>query len=106
MSIIGYSEMLLSNSATRSDDAVAIDYLRIINTAGRDGALWYSESGVSPNTVVRFDPQAGSMQLWKIPSGGGTVRNMVAAPDGSLWLACSGVNKLAHVMMKEVAGTK
>jgi signal transduction histidine kinase len=38
MSIIGYSEMLLSNPATRTDDAVAIDYLRIINTAGRDGA--------------------------------------------------------------------
>jgi signal transduction histidine kinase len=38
MSIIGYSEMLLSNPATRRDDAVAIDYLLIINTAGRDGA--------------------------------------------------------------------
>lgn len=38
MSIIGYSEMLLSSPATRRDDAVAIDYLRIINTAGRDGA--------------------------------------------------------------------
>ena len=37
-SIIGYSEMLLSNPATRLNDAVAMDYLRIINTAGRDGA--------------------------------------------------------------------
>ena len=72
-------------------------------TTGRDGALWYSESGVSPNTVVRFDPKTGSMQSWRIPSGGGTVRNMVTAPDGSLWLACSGVNKLAHVIVKEGA---
>jgi len=38
MSIIGYSEMLLTNPAARADEATALDYLRIINTAGRDGA--------------------------------------------------------------------
>jgi len=38
MSIIGYSEMLITNAAARSDEATALDYLRIINTAGRDGA--------------------------------------------------------------------
>ena len=38
MSVIGYSEMLLSNSAARADEATALEYLRIINTAGRDGA--------------------------------------------------------------------
>ena len=38
MSIIGYSEMLLSNGAVRGDEAKALEYLRIINTAGRDGA--------------------------------------------------------------------
>jgi signal transduction histidine kinase len=38
MSIIGYSEMLLSNAAARADEATALEYLRIINTAGRDGA--------------------------------------------------------------------
>jgi signal transduction histidine kinase len=38
MSIIGYSEMLLSNPTARSDEATALEYLRIINTAGRDGA--------------------------------------------------------------------
>jgi signal transduction histidine kinase len=38
MSIIGYSEMLLSNPVTRGDEATALEYLRIINTAGRDGA--------------------------------------------------------------------
>jgi signal transduction histidine kinase len=40
--IIGYSEMLLSNPAKRRDDAVAIDYLLIINTAGRDCAHFVS----------------------------------------------------------------
>jgi signal transduction histidine kinase len=38
MSVIGYSEMLLSNAAARADEATTLDYLRIINTAGRDGA--------------------------------------------------------------------
>jgi signal transduction histidine kinase len=38
MSIIGYSEMLLTNPLARADESTALDYLRIINTAGRDGA--------------------------------------------------------------------
>lgn len=38
MSIIGYSEMLLKNPKARTDEATALEYLRIINTAGRDGA--------------------------------------------------------------------
>lgn len=38
MSIIGYSDMLLKNPAARTDETTALDYLRIINTAGRDGA--------------------------------------------------------------------
>jgi signal transduction histidine kinase len=38
MSVIGYSEMLLTNATARADEATALEYLRIINTAGRDGA--------------------------------------------------------------------
>lgn len=38
MSIIGYSDMLITNAAARADEATVLDYLRIINTAGRDGA--------------------------------------------------------------------
>jgi signal transduction histidine kinase len=38
MSVIGYSEMLITNATARADDATALEYLRIINTAGRDGA--------------------------------------------------------------------
>ncbi|HXZ20784.1 MAG TPA: hypothetical protein VEG63_12595 [Candidatus Acidoferrales bacterium] len=63
----------------------------------RDGMVWYSEAGVHPNTVVRFDPKTESFALAPIPSGGGVVRNMVATPDGKLYLACSGVNKVAIV---------
>jgi virginiamycin B lyase len=62
-----------------------------------DGGVWYSESGLSPNTIVRFDPEKRSFAGWPIPSGGGVVRNMAATPKGNLYLACSGVNKVAIV---------
>jgi virginiamycin B lyase len=60
--------------------------------------VWYSESAVSPNTLVRFDPKTEKFQTWIIPSGGGVVRNMMGTRDAShLVLACSGVNKVALV---------
>jgi virginiamycin B lyase len=62
-----------------------------------DQQVWYSESGVKPNTMVRFDPKTGQFARATIPSGGGTVRNMVATPDGRLYIACSGVNKVGVV---------
>jgi virginiamycin B lyase len=62
-----------------------------------DGEVWYSESGIRPNTLVRFDPRSETFSTKQIPSGGGVVRNMIATPDGRLYLACSGVNKVAVV---------
>ena len=62
--------------------------------------LWYSESGVEPNTLVRFDPSTSKFQTWAIPSGGGVVRNMMLAPDGELALAMSGVNGVALVQKR------
>jgi virginiamycin B lyase len=61
----------------------------------KDGTVWYSESGVNPNTLVRFDPKARTFSSTAIPSGGGVVRNIAATKDGKLYLACSGVNKVA-----------
>jgi virginiamycin B lyase len=62
--------------------------------------VWYVETGVSPNMLVRFDPASEKFQTWPIASGGGVVRHMVAAPDGTLWLACSGVDRIARVHVK------
>ena len=62
-----------------------------------DGAVWFSESGMKPNTMVRFDPKTEQFARTTIPSGGGTVRNMVATPDGRVYIACSGVNKVGVV---------
>jgi streptogramin lyase len=50
-----------------------------------------------PNTLVRFDPNTKSFSSTPIPSGGGVVRNIAATKDGKLYLACSGVNKVAIV---------
>jgi virginiamycin B lyase len=62
-----------------------------------DGMVWYSESGVKPNTIVRFDPKTETFARANIPSGGGVVRNMAAAPDGRIYIACSGVDKVGVV---------
>lgn len=63
--------------------------------------VWYSESGVRKNTLVRFDPSTERFQTWVIPSGGGVVRNMMASADGKLALALSGVNRVAVVEIRD-----
>jgi virginiamycin B lyase len=62
-----------------------------------DGMVWYSESGMKPNTIIRFDPRTEDFARAIIPSGGGTVRNMAATSDGRVYIACSGVNKVGVV---------
>ena len=62
-----------------------------------DGMVWYSEAGVEPNTVIRFDPKTETFARAKIPSGGGVVRNMAATADGRVYIACSGVDKVGVV---------
>jgi virginiamycin B lyase len=62
-----------------------------------DGMVWYSESGVKPNTIIQFDPKTEKFARANIPSGGGTVRNMAATSDGRVYIACSGVDKVGVV---------
>ncbi|MBZ5647349.1 MAG: lyase [Acidobacteriia bacterium] len=59
-----------------------------------DGTVWYAETGLQPNTLVRFDPKTKNFSKTDVPSGGGVIRNMAATPDGKVYLACSGVNKV------------
>jgi virginiamycin B lyase len=68
--------------------------------------VWYSESGVRPNTLVRFDPASEKFQTWTIPSGGGVIRHMVAMVNGNLVLACSGVNRIALVEVHNKVSTQ
>jgi virginiamycin B lyase len=62
-----------------------------------DGLVWYSESGVKPNTIIQFNPATEQFARAAIPSGGGTVRNMAATADGRIYIACSGVDKVGVV---------
>ena len=62
-----------------------------------DGMVWYSESEVKPNTIIRFDPKTEGFARAPIPSGGGVVRNMAATSDGRVYIACSGVDKVGVV---------
>jgi virginiamycin B lyase len=62
-----------------------------------DGMIWYSESGVKPNTIIQFNPKTQTFARANIPSGGGVVRNMAATSDGRVYIACSGVDKVGIV---------
>jgi virginiamycin B lyase len=66
-----------------------------------DGMVWYSESGVHPNTIIQFDPKTGKFARANIPSGGGVVRNMAATSDGRVYIACSGVDKVGVVEVSQ-----
>jgi virginiamycin B lyase len=62
-----------------------------------DGVVWYNESGVRPDPLVRFDPATETFQSWPIPSGNfhaGIVRHMRATPDGNLLLHQSSTNRI------------
>jgi virginiamycin B lyase len=62
-----------------------------------NGVIWYSESAVKPNTMVRFDPKTERFQTWVIPAGGGVVRNMMTTRDGNIVIAESALNKVGLV---------
>jgi len=64
--------------------------------------IWYSESGVEPNTIVRFDPKTKNFATWPVPSGGGVIRHMVATPQGDVYIACSGEYKVGVVRVGTV----
>jgi len=72
-----------------------------------NGAIWYVESAIKPNVLVRFDMKTQKFQSWIIPGGGGVVRNIKATDDGkNIVMAESGVNKLALVEVSAGGGTR
>ena len=65
-----------------------------------DGKIWYNESGMRPDALVRFDPQDESFQSWPIPSSGlyaGILRHMRATHDGDLLIHQSATNHIMRV---------
>ena len=66
-----------------------------------DGAVWYNESGVRPDMLVRFDPAAETFQSWPIPSGelfAGILRHMRVSRDGkALLIHQTATNRIGRV---------
>jgi virginiamycin B lyase len=62
--------------------------------------IWYNESGVRPDMLVRFDPKTEKFQSWPIPSGNvysGIVRHIRAARNGDLLIHQSATNRIMRV---------
>ncbi|MEA2990572.1 MAG: virginiamycin lyase [Alphaproteobacteria bacterium] len=62
-----------------------------------DDVIWYCESNLRPNTLVRFDPKTEKFQTWEMPDGGGIVRHMMKTRDGNIAMALSGISKIGLV---------
>ncbi|MDA0662532.1 MAG: cytochrome C [Proteobacteria bacterium] len=68
-----------------------------------DGIVWYNESGMRPDALVRFDPATENFQSWAIPSGGvyaGIIRHMRPTRDGNLLIHQSSTNRIIRVDLK------
>lgn len=62
----------------------------------KNGYLWIPNFGVA-NKISRLDPKTGEMQDFAVPNiGTAGVHSAVPAPDGSVWLAEQGSNKLGR----------
>ena len=65
-----------------------------------DNAVWYNESGVRPDMLVRFDIATETFQSWPIKSGNiyaGIVRNSRVTPWGTLLLHQTASNRIIEV---------
>lgn len=62
-----------------------------------DDVVWYNESGMRPDALVRFDPQTEAFQSWAIPSGVGIVRHVWVTRDGELLIHQSSSNRVGLV---------
>ena len=68
------------------------------------GDVWFSESGGTPATLVRFEPATERFQTWNIPSGGGTVQSISVTKDGNLVFAEGDAGKIALVTISRESG--
>ncbi len=74
-----------------------------------DGALWYNESGMRPDPLVRFDPATETFQSWAIPSGGiysGILRNARVTRQGTLLIHQTATNRIIEVTPQRRAAAR
>ena len=66
-----------------------------------DGAVWYNESGVRPDMLVRFDIASETFQSWPIKSGNiyaGILRNARTTREGTLLIHQTATNRVIEVI--------
>ena len=69
-----------------------------------DDIVWYNESGMRPDALVRFDPRDESFQSWAIPSGVGIVRHVWVTRAGDLLIHQSSSNRVGRVRIGSSGG--
>lgn len=62
-----------------------------------DDVVWYNESGMRPDALVRFDPETEKFQSWAVPSGVGIIRNVWVTKDKDLLIHQSSSNHIGLV---------
>jgi len=74
-----------------------------------NGIVWYNESGMRPDALVRFDPQNETFQSWAVPSGNvyaGIIRHMRPTRDGNLLIHQTSTNRIMLVTPKSRAASR
>ena len=63
--------------------------------------IWYNESGMRPDALVRFDPKTEKFQSWIVPSGVGIIRNFWVTREGNLLIHQTSSNRVGLVKIKD-----
>jgi virginiamycin B lyase len=74
-----------------------------------DDIVWYNESAMRPDALVRFDPATETFQSWPIPSGGvyaGHIRHMRGTREGNLLIHQSSTNRVIQVTVQRRAASR
>src|ERR1700694_5387698 len=71
----------------------------------RKGIVWFTVQ--QSNVYVLFNPRTHESKVWTVPTNRALPYGMVNAPDGSIWVALFGTNKLGRIdgesgVLKEV----
>ena len=66
-----------------------------IAVEGRDGCLWFCESGASK--IGRLDPNAYTFKEFDLPTPNATPIGIIVGADGNLWFAEKTGNKIGRI---------
>ena len=66
-----------------------------------DDVIWYNESRMRPDALVRFDPKTEKFQSWVIPSGVGIIRNFWVTKAGNLLIHQTSSNRVGLVKIQD-----